>query len=407
MERVDWHAVAARFAFQPGLTWLNNGAAGSLPRALQQVLSTALTEAAADPGHATLDASHQGPRAQVAALLGAAPGEIVLTENTTMGLAMTLLGFPFEPGDEILTTQHEHPSLCSPLSLLSQRSGVKVVKLALPSPPDSADEIVRFFQRAITPRTRAMCFSHVTGATGLRMPVQELCRLARSYEIFTLVDGAQAAGMLELNLKDLGCDAWAGAGHKWLNGPAGTGILYLRDARYNPWDLVPILSEHAMHLGPAATIADALQRRARLNEPALATLAAAADLQATLGPHAIEERVLHLAHIVEQRAVDLWGPGCLLSPWGRGSAQALSSGIKTFVPARDAQRALDPAWIHGLADRLRHDFNIAVATAVVPAQPHAPGPAAHALRVSTGIYNFPDQIDLLFTALEQLTTRPH
>ncbi len=98
-----------------------------------------------------------------------------------------------------------------------------------PRPQTHKDEIVDAFARAITPGTRVMSFCHINFTTGLRMPVKELCQLARDNGIISVVDGAHAIGMLDLNLHDLGCDFYATSPHKWLNAPPGTGVLYIRD----------------------------------------------------------------------------------------------------------------------------------------------------------------------------------
>jgi selenocysteine lyase/cysteine desulfurase len=87
--------------------------------------------------------------------------------------------------------------------------------------------IVQRFAAAITPDTKILSVSHVITSTGLRMPIPELAMLARRHGIFCIVDGAQAVGQIDANVKSLGCHAYAAAGHKWLMGPKGTGLLYV------------------------------------------------------------------------------------------------------------------------------------------------------------------------------------
>lgn len=164
-------------------------------------------------------------RRQVAALLHADPAEIALTRNVTDGINIVLHGLDWRSGDEVILTDHEHPSGTVPWLALAERAGVKLRWLKL---VDDADEIVARFQRLLTTRTRLAMLSHVSCLTGLRLPIERLCRLARQAGVLTLVDGAHAEGQFAVDVQALGCDFYAACGHKWLLGPQGVGMLYVR-----------------------------------------------------------------------------------------------------------------------------------------------------------------------------------
>jgi L-cysteine/cystine lyase len=164
-------------------------------------------------------------RGQVAALLHADPAEIALTRNVTDGINIVLHGLDWQPGDQVIVTDHEHPSGTVPWLALAERAGVELRWLEL---VDDADEIVARFQRLLTPRTRLAQLSHVSCLTGLRLPIGPLCRLARQAGALTLVDGAHAEGQFAVDAPALGCDFYAACGHKWLLGPQGVGMLYVR-----------------------------------------------------------------------------------------------------------------------------------------------------------------------------------
>ena len=404
---IDWRRVASEFGFQEGLTYLNTGSEGSMPVSLQGVLSEAMARWASSPSQSffdnpRLDSKQTANRIRMAAFVGADPADIVITDNTTMGLGMVLLGLPFKAGDEIVTTSQDHFSMFSPLSILAKRIGVKIVEVALPDPPDSTLEIVELFAAAITARTRAFCFSHITYGIGLRMPVASLCALARTHNILTLIDGAHALGMLQLQLSDIGCDFYAASGHKWMNGPPGTGILYIRHAQANRWGLEPIISERAMDIGPGLSIADALQARANMNGPAFYTLSRTADFIETIGKDAIERRILALSGLVEARARDLWGEGCLFSPPGDAEGGALSSGIKAFVPSRNYALAYDSAVMQDIATTLVKRHGLWVLSTAILAPAGAPGAQLNTIRISTSLYNFPDEVNRLFSVLQEV-----
>lgn len=164
-------------------------------------------------------------RTQVAALLHADPAEIALTRNVTDGINIVLHGLDWRAGDQVILTDHEHPSGTVPWLALAERAGVELRWLEL---VDDADEIVARFERLLTPRTRLAQLSHVSCLTGLRLPVERLCQLARQAGVLSLVDGAHAEGQFGVNVRALGCDFYAACGHKWLLGPQGVGMLYVR-----------------------------------------------------------------------------------------------------------------------------------------------------------------------------------
>ena len=164
-------------------------------------------------------------RQQVAGLLHADPAEIALTRNVTDGINIVLHGLEWQPGDQVILTDQEHPSGTVPWLALAQRAGVELRWLEL---VDDADEIVARFQRLLTPQTRLAQLSHVSCLTGLRLPIERLCRLARQAGALTLVDGAHAEGQFRVEAPALGCDFYAACGHKWLLGPQGVGMLYVR-----------------------------------------------------------------------------------------------------------------------------------------------------------------------------------
>jgi selenocysteine lyase/cysteine desulfurase len=169
-------------------------------------------------------------------LFAAGVDDLALTSGATEALNMVAAGLDFTPGDEILTTVHDHPAAVYPWLLQAKRRGLKVKQLALPTPLAAPAQAVEAFAAAITERTRLMCFSHVQYTDGTVLPVRELCALARERNVLTLVDGAQAVGMVPLDLRALGCDFYAASLHKWLNGPAGTGFIYFGDgARFRLW----------------------------------------------------------------------------------------------------------------------------------------------------------------------------
>jgi L-cysteine/cystine lyase len=177
--------------------------------------------------------------ALAAAIFGADGDEIALTHSATEGLGMALMGMTWRPGDEVITTFEEHPGLLLPLALLARRFGV-VTRYA--DIGDGSSGVVETLADRITSRTRVIAVSHVLWSTGAVLPLREIGELARQHELMVVVDGAQSAGQVPVDLHAMGIDAYAMAGQKWLCGPEGTGLLYVRRDRFA--DIAPTYARY-------------------------------------------------------------------------------------------------------------------------------------------------------------------
>lgn len=173
----------------------------------------------------------QGTREAIASELGASPENIALTENVTAGCNIPLWGIPWQAGDRILMTDCEHPGVIAAVGEISRRFQVEVAICPILATLNDGDPAA-VIERHLTPNTRLVVLSHLLWNTGQVLPLAEiiaLCRNAKSNRpMQILVDAAQSAGSLTLNLSELGADFYAFTGHKWLCGPAGVGGLYVR-----------------------------------------------------------------------------------------------------------------------------------------------------------------------------------
>ena len=154
-------------------------------------------------------------------LIGAAPEDVALTQNTTHGMNLGAVSFDWREGDGIVSTTTEHPGCLVPLHNLRERFGIKV---KLVSPPVTVEKV----ETAMTPRTRLVALSHVDWTSGEVLPLREICDLARERGALTLVDGAQSVGNIPVDVPSTGADMYAFTGHKWVLGPEGLGALYVR-----------------------------------------------------------------------------------------------------------------------------------------------------------------------------------
>jgi L-cysteine/cystine lyase len=149
------------------------------------------------------------------------------------------MGMTWSPGDEIVSTFEEHPGLMLPLALLARRFGA-VTRYA--EIGDGSSGVVEALEGQITSRTRVIAVSHVLWSTGAVLPLRQISDLARQHELMVVVDGAQSAGQVPVDLHDMGIDAYAMAGQKWLCGPEATGLLYVRRDRFA--DIAPTYARY-------------------------------------------------------------------------------------------------------------------------------------------------------------------
>lgn len=215
------------FVLSDNTLFMNIGSTGSTPREVLKNLDKNNTALAIDPG---LTFNTQEMRSTIAPGFGADPNEIVMSLGATDGMGKIFAGCQFNPGDEIISTNMEHPGGNSAMQITADRRGLIIKRINLPTNDAYSDAaVLARFEALVTNNTKAIMFSSPLFLTGVRLPEKLLCQWAASRGLISIVDGAQGPGMLNLNFHDMGCDFYAGSGHKWQCGPGQTGILYVRN----------------------------------------------------------------------------------------------------------------------------------------------------------------------------------
>jgi isopenicillin-N epimerase len=211
--------------------FLNNGSLGVAPRPVVKAMidfeeqgDGRITDEYPRWGYETLDEM----RTEMASFMGCDKDELAFVHNATEAMSTIAAGIDLQSGDEVLTTDQEHPSGKAPWELKAARYGITIRRVAIPLPPESPEQLTHLLISAIGPRTKVLSFSGILTTTGLILPVKEICRAARAKGVITVVDGAHMTGQIPTNLHEMECDYWAGSPHKWLFAPAGSGLLYGR-----------------------------------------------------------------------------------------------------------------------------------------------------------------------------------
>ena len=243
----DAPAFRAQFPVFERLAYLNAGTEGPVPRSAAEAVHRQIDLEASEgrcgrPYFERVMGLASDLRAGYARVLGCEPSQVALTGSTTDGVNTVIAGLDLRPGDEILTSDEEHPGLLAPLGLARRRHGVKVRMVPFAELPGE-----------VSPATRLVACSHVSWVSGRVVDTRALVAAGAP----VLLDAAQAIGAVPVDVRALGCDFYAASGQKWLCGPEGSGCLYVRADRLEdlliPWPGYGSLADpaQALELAPA------------------------------------------------------------------------------------------------------------------------------------------------------------
>jgi len=229
--RADFPILATKVRGRP-LVYLDNAATSQKPRQVIDATTRYYAEQNSNIHRGVYwlseqaSAAYEGVRAKAATFLGAAdPGEIVFTRGTTESINLVASSWGranLRAGDEVLVTAMEHHSNIVPWQLICEEKGARLVVIPMNR---QGELLLDEAKKLIGARTKIVALAHVSNSLGTINPVREIVELAGLHGIPVLVDGAQAAPHLEVDVQDLGCSFYAISGHKMF-GPTGIGVLY-------------------------------------------------------------------------------------------------------------------------------------------------------------------------------------
>ncbi len=385
---------AELWPFDLDVAMLNHGSFGACPSAVLETQQAYRLQMEREPvrfftreREPLLDAA----RCALAEFLGADAADLVFVRNATEGVNCVLSSLALEPGDELLVTDHNYNACRNVVDYAASRSGAKVVVARLPLPIKSPDETVDTILAATTDRTRLALVDHITSATALVLPIDQIVARLAERGIDTVVDGAHAPGMVPLDLKTIGAAYYAGNCHKWMCCPKGAGFLHVRRDRQD--GIHPAVISHGYNT--------VRPERGRFHEefdwagtcdptPWLCLPRAIRFLEG-LFEDGIEQLMRH------NRELALAGRELLCETVGTAPScpESMVGAIAAVLLWPDETFEVDALHCHPLHDRLLDDYHLDVPIYHWPDPPHL------WLRISAQIYNSMDQYRALAKALTE------
>jgi len=390
---IDYHR---HWPLDGSTDFLNHGSFGACPKRVLDEQTDLRERLERNPVH-FIDRRLRGligrARDELAEFVDADPAGLAFVRNATAGINAVLRSRAFDPGDELLVTDHGYRSCRNAIDYVAERTGATVTVAEVPFPCHGPEAIVDSVLEAVTPKTELALIDHVTSRTGLVLPVAELVELLEDRHVDTLVDGAHAPGMLDLSVADIAPTYYVGNCHKWLCAPKGAGFLWAdeheRDDLHPPsisyWFRTPTEQWSAYHMEFDWTGTD--------DPTPWLCVPTAIDFLASLHPDgwpAIRERNRELALegrelLCDALSVDPPAPDSLL-------------GTLATVPLPDRPPEADagPAYTDPLHRQLVDDHGFEV-----PILDWPDAPNRH-VRISAHLYNRREQYERLASTLEDL-----
>ena len=403
--------LAAHWALDPAVTFLNHGSFGACPRPVLDAQTKWRERLEAQPVQflaRDLAGLLARARADLGAFVGADPDDLAFVANATGAVNAVLRSLRFAPGDELLTDDHEYNATINVLRHVAERDGARVVVASVPFPAPSEAAVVDALLGAVTDRTRLALVSHVTSPTALVFPIERIVAGLAECGVATLVDGAHAPGMIPLDLDRIGAAWYTGNLHKWVCAPKGAAFLHARRDRQ------PGIRPNTISHGANAAVAD---------EPGggPTRFRAEFDWQGTLDPTpwlAVSDALRFVGGLVPGSWPEVMARNRELTLRAR-TVVAGALGLDPGIPAPDGMlgsmvalplpssgplaaggRGSSPLDTDPLQGRLVRDHHIEVPISPWPVPAAESGmPARRLVRISSALHNGPDDVDRLVVAL--------
>lgn len=378
-------SLRGEWLLDDGITFLNHGSFGAVPRRVLEVQADWRRRIEAEPVELL---ARQGPellgvaKRAVGGWLGMREEDFGFVTNATEGVNAVLRSLDLQPGDELLTTTHVYNAVRQTMRYVAQRTGAAWREVDVPVPVASPGRVVEAIISALRPATRLVILDHVTSPTALVFPVESVATACAQRGIDVLVDGAHAPGMLPLDVPKVGAAYYAGNLHKWTCAPKGSGFLWVRPDRQA--GIHPLVISHPFGEGLAPEFAWQGTR----DYSAWLSIPAGIEFMAELG----WDRVRAYNH-----ALAVWANRMLCARWGvepLSPADGSMLGSMCTVPLPSPLGSLTDEQFRRLQQRLYSQHRVEAPIVLWAGRSF--------VRPCCQVYNTPEEYDRLANAVEAL-----
>lgn len=334
-----WSVLRSNFPLKNSRIYLNNGTMGLTPYAVLETLQqgfTSIAETGNYPAHT--------PNLQnaIGKLTGVDGKNIGITKNVSEGTNHACWSIAMKKGDEVLMTRHEHVGGALPWINRARLEGI-VIKTF--EPAATAEETLFNLSKAITKKTRVIAVPHIPCTIGQVFPVKEICDIARRKGIISCIDGAHPLGMIQFNLKEMGCDYYYGCVHKWALGPVGVGFFYIHpdmDARSRTTHVAAYSSDDFSMSAVPQVMGKLVEGAQRYSYgtfcgPLHSAATKALEIYSEIGPEKIEKRGKALSGNLQEQLLEFGSAIEMLTPTEEKS-RACQIGFRIKNKTKDANQ---------------------------------------------------------------------
>jgi isopenicillin-N epimerase len=223
--------MKSQFLLTKDITFLNHGSFGACPKPIFEAYQNFQRELETEPVDFILKKAPQYLKVaknRLAKYIGCDASDFFFTPNPTTAINTIMRSINLQPGDEILTTNHEYGAMDRTWHFYCKKSGAKYIRQEIALPVVSKEQIIEDFWKGYTPNTKVIFLNQMSSSTALIFPVKEICDKAKQLGLITIVDGAHVPGHIDLNISDLNPDYYTGTVHKWMLTPKGSSFLYVK-----------------------------------------------------------------------------------------------------------------------------------------------------------------------------------
>ncbi len=247
-----------QFLLRDDITFLNFGSFGATPKPVFEAGQRWQLEMEREPVQfitEQLPFHLKTARESLAAFLNCDADDVVYVTNPSYAVNIIAKSFDLKEGDEVLTTNLEYGACDRTWKYYCRQKGANYVRQPIRFPLESREDFMEQFIAGITPKTKLIFISHITSSTGLRLPVEDICAIARERNIITFIDGAHGPAQVPVDLSAMNADIYTGACHKWMLSLKGSSFLYVRrslQSRFDPlvvsWGYDSLAPSHSVFL---------------------------------------------------------------------------------------------------------------------------------------------------------------